>query len=180
VSLTEHDIEFAIALPDGWRYVDLLAPDVAEWTGPELGATLAAARDGGAAARMLMFRSLVAYTPEGEPLTAGLTVALADGEPIASGPLEDPKVSSGTFDEPELSDAEVSAVTLPVGSGLRVTRLVDTPPLPVAGPIPMLSVQYVLPTAYGLLTIGFTTPHTSHPEAWKELFDAMAATAVLA
>jgi hypothetical protein len=176
MSLTEHDIEFAIALPDGWRYVDLLAPDVAEWAGPELGATLAAARHGGAAARMLMFRSLIAYAPTGEPLTAGLTVALADGGgTIASGTLEDAELEGA-----ELSDAEVSAVTLPVGSGLRVTRVVDTPPLPVAGPIPMLSVQYVLPTAYGLLTIGFTTPQTSHPEAWEELFDAMAATAVLA
>lgn len=171
MSLTEHDVEFAIALPEGWRYVDLLAPDAAEWAGPELAATLAAARGGNPAARMLMFRSLIAYTPEGEPLTAGLTVAIAAGAaPIASSPLE----------HLGLSDAEVSAVTLPVGSGLRVVRVVDTPPLPEAGPIPMLSVQYVLHTAHGLLTIGFTTPQTSHPEVWEELFGAMAATAELA
>ena len=90
MSVTGDDLDFAIALPEEWSYVDLLDPDAAEWAGPGLAETLAAARQGGTAARMLMMRSLVAHTAEGEPLTAGLTVALADSDtPLASEPLED-------------------------------------------------------------------------------------------
>ena len=58
--------------------------------------------------------------------------------------------------------------------------MVSTLPLPDAGEIPMLSVQYLLHTRHGLLTIGFTTGQASHPEAWEQLFDAMAGTAELA
>lgn len=171
VSLTDRDHEFAIALPAGWRYVDLLDPDAAEWAGPELDSVLAAAREGGPDARMLMFRSLITHTPEGEPLTAGLTVALADaGTPIASQPLTDLSPT----------EAELHALELPVGSGVRITRMVQAPQLGQTGAPRMLSVQYVLHTERGLLTIGFTTGQASHPEAWTELFDAMAATAELA
>lgn len=173
MSVTGQDVEFAIALPDEWSFVDLLDPAVAEWAGEELDAVLAAARQGGESARMLMMRSLIAHTSEGEPLTAGLTVALADGStPVASAPLEELELS--------LPGAELSAVALPAGSGVRVRRIVRTPPLGEAGEIPMLSVQYLLHTGHGLLTIGFTTGQASHPEAWEELFDAMAATAELA
>lgn len=169
--VTRQDVEFAIALPDEWSSIDLLADDVPEWLGPELGATLAAARRGGRSARMLMLRSLVAHTEEGEPLTAGLTVALANSDtPVAEEPLED--IS--------FPDAELSAVQLPVGSGVRVARLQRTPPLGDGGELEMLSVQYALHTSHGLLTIGFTTPQASHPQAWEQLFDAMAATAELA
>jgi hypothetical protein len=169
--VTGHDVEFAIALPEEWSDVDLLDPDAAEWAGPELGATLAAAREGGAAARMLMMRSLIAYTPEGEPLTAGLTVALAG---------RDAPVSSEPFADISLPGAELSAVQVPAGDGVRVRRIVTTQPLPEADEVPMLSVQYLLHTAHGLLTIGFTTGQASHPEAWEQLFDAMAGTAELA
>lgn len=171
MSVTDQDVEFAIALPEEWSYVDLLDPEAAGWAGAELGATLAAARQGGPAARMLMMRSLVAYTPAGEPLTAGLTVALADA---------DTPVSSEPFEDISLPGAELSAVQLPAGDGVRVSRVVTTPPLPEAGEIPMLSVQYLLHTPHGLLTIGFTTGQASHPEAWEGLFDAMASTAELA
>lgn len=171
--VTGQDVEFAIALPDEWSFVDLLDPEVAEWAGDELDAILAVARQGGESARMLMMRSLIAHTPEGEPLTAGLTVALADGDaPVASAPLDELEHS--------LPGAELSAVQLAAGSGVRVRRIVHTPPLGEAGEIRMLSVQYLLHTTRGLLTIGFTTGQASHPEAWEELFDAMAATAELA
>lgn len=170
MSVTGEDAQFAIALPEEWTYVDLLDPDVAEWADEELASSLAAAREGGAQARMLMLRSLIAHTPEGEPLTAGLTVALADPEtPVAHQPLTDLS----------LADAELSAVQLPAGSGVRVRRMVQTPPLRTTGALPMLSVQYLLHTPQGLLTIGFTTGQTSHPEAWEPFFDAMAATAEL-
>jgi hypothetical protein len=171
VSVTGQDLDFAIALPEDWSYVDLLDPDAAQWAGADLDSTLAVAREGGRSARMLMLRSLIAYTPEGEPLTAGLTVALAVSDaPVASQPLE----------ELSLPGAELSAVQLPAGSGVRVRRIVKTAPLPEAGSIPMLSVQYLLHTSHGLLTIGFTTGQASHPQAWEQLFDAMAATAELA
>lgn len=171
MSVTGEHVEFAIALPDDWTYVDLLDPDVAAWADADLTSTLAAARRGGGAARMLMMRSLIAHTPDGEPLTAGLTVALATPDtPVASEPLTD--LSPG--------GAELSAVQLPAGSGMRVRRIVHTPPLGEAGEVAMLSVQYLLHTPHGLLTIGFTTGQASHPEAWEPLFDAMAATAELA
>jgi hypothetical protein len=169
--VTGEDLAFAIALPEEWSYVDLLDPGVSEWAGPELAAALAAARQTGGAARMLMMRSLIAHTPEGEPLTAGVTVALADNETrVASEPLQD--IS--------LPGAQLSAVALPAGDGVRVRRLVRTPPLPDGDEIPMLSLQYLLHTPHGLLTIGFTTGQASHPEAWEQLFDAMAETAELA
>jgi hypothetical protein len=169
--VTGQDVEFAIALPDEWTYIDLLDPDVAEWADAELASVLAAAREAGEAAQMLMMRSLITHTPEGEPLTVGLTVALAEPEtPIASQPLTDLSALG----------AEPSAVQLPAGSGVRVKRIVRTPPLGEPAELSMLSVQYLLHTRLGLLTIGFTTGQASHPEAWEQLFDAMAATAELA
>lgn len=170
MSVTGPDVGFAIDLPERWTYVDLLDPDVADGAGPELGSVLAAARTGGRAARILMLRSLIAHTPEGEPLTAGLTVALADPDtPVASEPLGD-LAGSGEH---------LSPVKLPAGGGVRLSRIVLTPPIGGAGKLRMLSVQYLLRTRQGLLTIGFTTRQASHPEAWERLFDAMAATAKL-
>ena len=165
------DVIFAIAAPEEWSYVDLLSPDVPRWAGRQLGGTLAAARAGTPKARMLMLRSMVAYTPSGEPLTFGLTVALADRDtPVAQTPLE----------EYSMPDAELSALQAPVGSGIRIVRINATPALPDSGPVPILSVQYALETALGLLTIGFSTAQAAPPEAWLPLFDAMVATAELA
>jgi hypothetical protein len=155
------DVDFAIAFPDGWREIDLLAPDAGEMIDGALAEALATASRGSQQARVLMLRGLLAVTESGEPLGAGLAVTVAyRTAPVSTQPLNADGFAGG----------EVSAVQLPAGAGLRVRRL------PQDG---VLRVQYLLETALGLLTITFTTFQAAQTVEWERLFDAMAATAEL-
>jgi hypothetical protein len=161
-------VAFAIALPPGWREVDLLDPDAAEGLGALLTSTLQRAAEGADHARLLMLRSLFAVTEKREPMAAGLSVLLAD--PAA--PVSQTALRGGAFD-----DADVAAITLPVGAGLRVRRLVPA----IVGDLRVaaLQVQYLLHTEHGLLTITLETPQAAETADWEHLFDALAATARL-
>jgi hypothetical protein len=161
------DVDFQIALPEGWTALDLLASDEDHLIDGKRGDALAAAARGSEHAKLLMLCSLVAYTPDGEPLEAGLSVALADSSaPISAAPLS----------ELSVPDGELAAVRTPAGSGVRVTRMTETPALPELGRAAMLSVQYLLHTDHGLLTLTFTTPQVSRPDVLQQFFDAMAST----
>lgn len=167
--MTETNAQFAIALAPDWEQIDLLAPGADAVIDGPLAAALHRGALGGPHARMLMARSLYTVSPDGKPLGAGLSVMLADREaPIAAEPLR----------EDEFADAEVAAITLPVGSGLRV-RQVSGGAVIDGVDIPVLSVQYLIHTSLGLLTITLTTPQAAHTEEWEHLFDAMAHTAEL-
>jgi hypothetical protein len=168
--MTQRNLDFAIALAPDWQQIDLLAPDADGLVDATLAAALARGAQGGPHARLLMTRSLYAVTPTGEPLAAGLSVALADREaPVSSAPLE-----ADDFD-----GAAVAAITLPVGSGLRVRRIaLDTTLDGIE--IPVLRVQYLIHTGPGLLTITLTTFQAAQTEEWERLFDAIAQTAELA
>jgi hypothetical protein len=159
-----------MALAPEWQQIDLLAPGAERMLDGPLAAALARGARGGPHARLLMARSLFALAPGGEPLAAGLSVALADREaPVSEEPLR-----ADAFD-----DAEVAAITLPIGSGLRVRELVsDT--VVVGIEIPMLRIQYLIHCRLGLLTITLTTPQAARTEEWEALFDGLAATAELA
>lgn len=167
--MNDLDATFAIALAPDWEQLDLLDPDADQAIDPPLAAALQRGARGGPHARLLMARSLYRATPGGSPLGMGLSVLLADREaPVSSTALEDSA----------FGDADVAAIDLPVGSGLRV-RTVE-PGAEIEGrPIPVLSVQYLLHTPRGLLTITLTTPQSAHTQEWEELFDAMARTAEL-
>jgi hypothetical protein len=162
---------FAIALPPDWKGIDLLSGEAEHVIEPPLAAALAAAARGSEHARLLMVRSLVTVTPEGEPLAAGLSVALAD----TSAPISHTSLSALS-----LEDADVSAVTLPAGSGVRLRRVAPAEVLAGVGPLEVLRIQYMLHTELGLLTITFTTPQATRTREWERLFDAMADTARLA
>ena len=166
--MNEHTVEFAISLPEHWNSLDLLDPEVAQAMPPQLAATMAAAADGAQGARVMMLRSLVAVTEDREPLAAGLSVMLAAADaPISTAPLR----------AEEFEGADVAAITIPVGKGLRVRSEFPTTvgELPVIG----LRVQYLLHTEHGLLTVTFETPQAAETEDWEQLFDAMAQTATL-
>jgi hypothetical protein len=168
--MTQRDLSFAIALAPDWQQIDLLAPEADRLIDASLAAALARGARGGPHARLLMTRSLYAVTPAGEPLAAGLTVALADRDaPVSSAPLE-----ADDFD-----GAEVAAITLPVGSGLRVRHIAPDTTLDGVE-IPVLRVQYLIHTGLGLLTITLTTFQAARTDDWERLFDAMAQTAMLA
>lgn len=166
--MTEDTLQFAISLPPEWADVDLLDPGIADGMPSELAQALAFAAKGTDQARMLMVRSLVAVTEAREPLAAGLSVALAGpGTPVATAPLR----------AEEFAGSEVSAISLPVGKGLRVRDFFATTvgDLPVEG----LRVQYLVHTEHGLLTVTFTTEQAAETEDWEGLFDAMAQSARL-
>ncbi|MGH2915266.1 MAG: hypothetical protein ACRDMX_09780, partial [Solirubrobacteraceae bacterium] len=134
--------------------------------GAELSESLGIAARGSDQARVLMLRSLMAISSAREPLAAGLAVALAEpSAPVSEQPLE-PETFNG---------AEVAAISLPVGDGVRVRRLVESRYGEL--PIQALQVQYLVHTDHGLLTIAFTTPQAAETEDWEALFDALAATA---
>lgn len=162
------NVRFAIALPPEWKGIDLLSSDAENLIGAPLSAALDVAARGAEHARLLMLRSLVTVTSAGEPLAAGLSVALAD----RSAPVSQVRLSDQSFD-----DAEVSAVTLRVGSGVRIRRVTPTEVLDGFGPLEVLRVQYLLETELGLLTITCTTPQAARTCEWERLFDAMAGTA---
>lgn len=164
------DVSFAIALPPDWKEIDLLSSEAEHVIDPSLGAALETAAHGGQHARLLMVRSLVTVTPAGEPLAAGLSVAVAD----RSAPISQVSLSAVSF-----GDAEVSAVTLPVGRGIRVRRLAPAEVVHGVGPLEVLRVQYMLQTELGLLTITFTTPQAARTREWEQLFAVMADTARL-
>lgn len=164
------NVSFAIALPPEWKEIDLLSSEAERVLETPLAASLAAAARGSEHARLLMLRSLVAITSAGEPLAAGLSVALAD----RSAPISQIPLSAESF-----GGAEVSAVTLPVGSGVRLRRVAPAQVLAGVGPLEVLRVQYMLETELGLLTITFTTPQAARTREWGRLFDAMAETARL-
>lgn len=165
------NVSFAIALPPDWEGIDLLSSEAERLMDTPLADALAAAARGSEQARLLMLRSLVAVTSAGEPLAAGLSVALAD----RSAPISQIPLSAESFD-----DAEVSAVILPVGSGVRLRRVAPAQVLAGVDPLEVLRVQYMLETELGLLTITFTTPQAARTLEWERLFDAMANTAELA
>jgi hypothetical protein len=165
------NVSFAIALPPDWAEIDLLSSEAEHVLDGPLAPALAAAARGSEHARLLMVRSLVAVTPDREPLAAGLSVALAD----RSAPVSQLSPSAASFD-----DADVSAVTLPVGSGIRVRHVAPAEVLDGVGSLEVLRVQYLLQTELGLLTITFTTPQAAPTREWERLFDAMADTAQLA
>lgn len=164
-------VSFAIALPPEWQGIDLLdasEPSLLEDSVRDVLRTMA---DSGEHAELLMVRALVAFTESGQPLAAGLAVALADREaPVSAMPL--------TVDS--FVGYDVAAVTLPVGSGLRVRRIAPAPVLPGHPPLQVLRIQYHVHTVFGLLTITFTTPQAPRNQEWEQMFDAMAATAELA
>jgi hypothetical protein len=100
----------------------------------------------------------------------GLSVLLADREA---------PVSSATLEDTDFGEAEVAAIELPVGSGLRVRKV--QPGAELEGEaIPVLTVQYLIHTSRGLLTMTLSTPQAASTEEWEEMFDAMARTAELA
>ncbi len=174
--MSNGNLTFAIAVPPQWQELDLLDPAAEQALGAPLANALAGAERGTAQAQLLMLRSLVAVTESREPLAAGLSVTLAGpAAPISQAPLDVQALAGdNAFAD---SDADVSAITLAAGSGLRVRRLVLTTvgDLPVAA----LQVQYLLHTEHGLLTITLDTPQAADTEDWEHLFDALAATARL-
>jgi hypothetical protein len=168
--MNDVDVTFAIALAPHWEQIDLLDPDADQVIDAPLAAALQRGAQGGPHARLLMARSLYMATPGGSPLGMGLSVLLADREaPVSSAALEDT----------DFGDADVAAVELPVGSGLRV-RKVEPGAVIEDEPIPVLSVQYLIHTSRGLLTMTLSTPQASSTAEWEEMFDAMAHTAELA
>jgi hypothetical protein len=163
------DVAFAIALAPDWEQIDLLDPGADQVIDAPLAAAMRRGAQGGPHARLLMARSLYMATPGGSPLGMGLSVLLADREA---------PVSSATLEDTDFGDAEVAAIELPVGSGLRVRRL--QPGAEIEGEaIPVLSVQYLIHTGRGLLTMTLSTPQAASTEEWEEMFDAMARTAEL-
>jgi hypothetical protein len=167
--MNDVDVTFAIALAPDWEQIDLLDPDTDQVIDAPLAAALQRGAQGGPHARLLMARSLYMATPGGSPLAMGLSVLLADREA---------PVSSATLEDTDFGDADVAAIELPVGSGLRVRKL--EPGAVMEGePIPVLSVQYLLHTSRGLLTMTLSTPQASSTAEWEEMFDAMAHTAEL-
>jgi hypothetical protein len=171
MTVPAENVSFAIALPDGWEQIDLLAPDAEQILDGQLAAALAFAARGTEDACLLMLRSLVTVAPDGRPLAAGLSVALAGpSAPVSSRPL----------DAEAFMGAEVTAITLPVGSGVRVLEVARTGARVAGELLRMLKVQYLIHTAHGLLTITLATAQVSATEEWEQLFDAMAATSELA
>jgi hypothetical protein len=166
--MSHENLTFAIALPPEFHSIDLLDPENAAELGAPMAKALGYAAHGTEQAQLLMLRSLFAVSSAREPVAAGLAVALADpSAPISQSPLND-----DSFD-----DADLAAVTLPAGPGVRVRRLV---PSTVGGlPVVALQLQYLLHTAHGLLTITLSTPQAAETEDWERLFDAVAATADL-
>jgi hypothetical protein len=158
-------LEFAIALPEGWASIDLLDESGAELLDPSLARSLAEAGRG-ERGRLVMLRALLCAAGESLPVCAGLAVTMATTrEPL-------PELSAADT----LAGYKVVAVTLPVGSGLRLSRV---EPTELPGRIEVLKVQYLLHTADGLLGITFTAFQGARDPAWAALFDAMAATARL-
>jgi hypothetical protein len=168
--MAAENMSFEIALPEGWQDIDLLTGDAEEVLDGPLAAALAYATRGSEHARLLMLRSLVALTPSGQPLSAGLAVMLADDStPVAQGPL-----TADSFE-----DADVAAITLPAGEGVRVRRVAPAGVLAGAEPLEMLRVQYLIHTSQGLLTVTFSTAQAPGAREWDALFDAMATTCKL-
>lgn len=163
------DVTFAIALAPDWEQIDLLDPDADQVIDAPLAAALQRGARGGPHARLLMARSLYMATPGGSPLGMGLSVLLADREA---------PVSSATLEDTDFGHADVAAIELPVGRGLRVRKV--KPGAVIEGePIPVLSVQYLIHTRRGLLTLTLSTPQAASTEEWEDMFDAMAQTAEL-
>jgi hypothetical protein len=168
--MNDVDVTFAIALAPEWEQIDLLDPDADQVIDAPLAAAFRRGAQGGPHARLLMARSLYMATPGGSPLGMGLSVLLADREA---------PVSSATPEDTDFGDAGVAAIELPVGSGLRVRRV--EPGAEIEGePVLVLSVQYLIHTSRGLLTMTLSTPQASSTAEWEEMFDAMARTAELA
>jgi hypothetical protein len=168
--MNEADVTFAIGLAPDWQQIDLLDPDADQVIDAPLAAAFQRGARGGPHARLLMARSIYRASPGGRPLGMGLTVLLADDEaPVSSAPLQDA----------DFGDAHVSAIALPIGPGLRV-RTIESGAEIEGEPIPVLTVQYLIHTNRGLLTITLSTPQAASAAEWEEMFDAMAHTAELA
>jgi len=163
------EIGLAIALPPGWEAVDLLASDTAAFDAT-VAEAIENARRGGEHAQLLMLVALVAMSPSGQPLSAGLAVTFADRQ----APVSDAELTPASF-----GGAEVTAVQLPVGGGLRVRHVAPASALAGDEPLPMLRLQYLIHTVQGLLTLTFTTAQDPHADVWNGFFDAMAATCEL-
>lgn len=160
---------FAIALPPDWEAVDLLASDTAAFDAT-VAEAIENARRGGEHAQLLMLVALVAAAPSGQPLSAGLAVTFADRQ----APVSDAQLTPQSFGD----GAAVTAVNLPLGSGLRIRHVAPSSVLE-GERLPMLRLQYLIHTQKGLLTMTFTTAQAPEAEVWDGLFDAMAATCEL-
>lgn len=159
------DVNVALSVAAGWEDIDLLDADNAAMLPESLVAALRVAAGESEHMRLMMLRALVALTPTEQSVGMGLAVTLAQ-PPADDAPAEPP--SPGSLG---LAGADVSAISLAVGSGVRVRRLVE----PARG-LPTLQVQYALDTEHGLLTLTFTTVQGPHAEEWEPLFDAIAST----
>lgn len=163
------ELGFAIGLPPDWEAIDLLSSDTGAFDAT-VAEAIENARRGGDHAQLLMLVALVATSPSGQPLSAGLAVTFADRDT----PLAEASLRPESF-----GDAGVTAVQLPVGGGVRVRHVAPASALAGDEPLPMLRMQYLIHTQKGLLTMTFTTAQAPHAEVWDGLFDAMAATCEL-
>jgi hypothetical protein len=161
---------FEIAVPPGWQQLDLLAkiPDPA--VPSEAVEALAEASRLRGYGTLLLVRALVARESGVPPVSAGLVATLADPR---TAPMSALSASDG------FGNADVSAVKLPVGRGVRVKHVVSTEVLDGVLAPAFLSVQYLLDSEHGLLTMTFTTAQGQPSGEWEKLFDAMAFTAKL-
>jgi hypothetical protein len=160
---------FAIAVPPDWEAIDLLSSDTGAFDAT-VAEAIENARRGGEHAQLLMLVALVAVSPSGQPLSAGLAVTFAD---------RDAALAAASLSPASFGDADVTALQLPVGGGVRVRHVAPATALAGDEPLPMLRLQYLIHTVQGLLTLTFTTAQDPHADVWDGFFDAMAATCEL-
>ena len=162
-------LSFSVGIAAGWQDADLLDPGARALMGPALADAVHFAATGGTTheAELLMFRALVAVAPSGSTVGLGLTAMLAAADtPIARTPL-----TTDLFG----ADCDVSAVTLPVGPGIRRRRII-----PATVELPRtFEIQYLIESGHGLLTVTLTTAQDPDAVEWEELFDAIASTCLL-
>jgi hypothetical protein len=158
-------LSFEIGLPPRWQQIDLLAEPGETLLPPEISGALSEISSPARPGRLLLARALVATAADALPVTAGLAISLAhvDSEPSA--------------DDGSFGDAEVAAVQLPAGAGLRVQTCAPKQVVPGLTAASFLSVKYLVVTELGLLILAFTTAQGSPSEEWEQLFAAIAATA---
>jgi hypothetical protein len=179
--MAQRSVSFDIALAPEWEQTDLLTPAGERRIRGTLAAVLArTARDhdppglhpepSHRQARPLMARSLIAHAESGEPLAASLWVTLA---------VRAVAISSTALMDGVVGDADICAIGLPAGDGVRMYEVVMHR-TSGGSEIPVLRVRYELATAFGLLVISLACFHTERAAVWERLFDAMAQTAQLA
>lgn len=158
-------LTFEIDLPHEWQQHDLLTDAGDALLPQQVVSSLSEVAAPDRTGQLLIARVLLAESPGEPPLTAGLVVSLAgvDAEP--------------SCDDKAFGAAEVAAMELPVGAGLRVKSLAAQEVLPDIVVPTVLSVQFLVVTDHGLLILTFTTAQGDPAAPWEQLFDAIAATA---